>query len=89
LCELWYERRWARQRALQRADRDMTLAWHVEWVRVVTESKQRMPELRTLLHAGRQRPANQLAVLQELSEQYGIPLKARLNVRVKGEAFHG
>jgi hypothetical protein len=72
----------AHRRADDEYNRDTIQAWQIVHIWARTKTKGRMPTLRSLL---RRPPATrplahraQLAVLQLLSEQYGIPLRRRL-----------
>jgi hypothetical protein len=55
------------------------LAWRIVNIWARTKAKGRMPALRPMLRrSGREQPPSpqaQLAVLEVLSEQYGIPLR--------------
>lgn len=74
-------RRAQRIRQHDQLDRDRILAWSVIYVWLKTEKDKRMPTIGELLQLGkgpaRQTPAQQRAVLYQLSEQYGIPIKVK------------
>jgi hypothetical protein len=72
-------RRAAVIRQREQADRDLILAWHVEYIRLKTQNDKRMPTLQMLLARGkwRQTPTEQLAQVRILSEHYGIPLRTK------------
>ena len=75
-------RRAQRIRQVDQLDRDRILAWSVIYVWIKTQNQSgRMPTIGELLQLGkgprRQTPAQQRAVLYQLSEQYGIPIKVK------------
>lgn len=60
------------------------LAWQIERMRVLTENKKQLPDLRQLLRRGKpQSTQEQIAVLASM----GLKGRGRLNVRVKGEPY--
>ena len=70
-------------RRLDEADRDMRLAWLIEYVHVVTESKRRMPDLKSLLPSTREqknRPqtrAEMAAAMYQIAGMHGLKIRTK------------
>ncbi len=71
-------RRAAIMRLRAQADRDLVLAWDVEYVRVKTQNDKRMPSVRQLLLRGQaEKPSRsqQAAVYQEIAARFKLPMR--------------
>lgn len=79
LRELWRVRRAQRIRQREESDRDLILAWQVTYIWLKTQNDKRMPSLKQLLARGKSvrtgSREQQLAVYQQISETFKIPLR--------------